>query len=115
MMGPKQVAQGSLFYEFSIEDHVPSDHLLRKIDRYLNLSEIRADIKELQDVEKVLKAGIGERLGTATVGTFDGRPVVKYAHSTTARLDTARLRFEQPELSAEYTKISRSRTLRVLK
>ena len=81
----------------------------------LNLSEIRADIKELQDVEKVLKAGIGERLGTATVGTFDGRPVVKYAHSTTARLDTARLRFEQPELSAEYTKISRSRTLRVLK
>ena len=31
MMGPRQVSQGSLFYEFSIEDHVPSDHLLRKI------------------------------------------------------------------------------------
>jgi hypothetical protein len=27
MMGPKQVAQGSLFYGFSIEDHVPKDHL----------------------------------------------------------------------------------------
>ena len=23
MMGPRQVAQGALFYEFSIEDHVP--------------------------------------------------------------------------------------------
>ncbi len=41
MMGPRQVAQGSLLYEFSIEGHVPSDHLLRKIDRYLDLSEIR--------------------------------------------------------------------------
>ena len=42
MMGPRQVAQGSLFYEFSIEDHVPADHLLRKIDRHLDLSEIRS-------------------------------------------------------------------------
>lgn len=42
MMGPRQVAQGSLFYEFSIEDHVPLDHLLRKIDLHLDLSEIRS-------------------------------------------------------------------------
>jgi len=41
MMGPRQVAQGALFYEFSIEDHVPSDHLLRRIDRFLDLSDIR--------------------------------------------------------------------------
>jgi len=26
MMGPKQVAQGALFYEFSIEEFVPADH-----------------------------------------------------------------------------------------
>ncbi len=42
MMGPRQVAQASLFYEFSIEDHVPADHLLRRIDCYLDLSEIRS-------------------------------------------------------------------------
>ncbi len=42
MMGPKQVAQGALFYEFSIEDHVPQDHLLRSIDRFVDLSGIRA-------------------------------------------------------------------------
>ena len=35
MMGPRQVAQGALFYEFSIEDHVPRDHILRAIDRYV--------------------------------------------------------------------------------
>ena len=42
MFGPRQVAQGSFFYGFSIEDHVPEDHLLRKIDHFLDLSEIRA-------------------------------------------------------------------------
>ena len=26
MMGPRQVAQGALFYEFSIEEFVPDDH-----------------------------------------------------------------------------------------
>ncbi len=33
MMGDRQVMQESLFYEFSIERHVPEDHLLRVIDR----------------------------------------------------------------------------------
>ncbi len=41
MMGPRQVAQGSLFYEFSIEDHVPADHLLRSIDRFIDLGDMR--------------------------------------------------------------------------
>ncbi|MEM9046887.1 MAG: IS1182 family transposase [Pseudomonadota bacterium] len=44
MIGPRQVAQGLLFCEFSIEDHVPVDHLLRNIDRHLDLSEIRSFI-----------------------------------------------------------------------
>ncbi len=29
MMGPKQEAQAALFYEFSLEAHIPQDHLLR--------------------------------------------------------------------------------------
>ncbi len=41
MLGPKQEAQGALFYEFSIEDHVPQDHLLRSIDRFVDLPDIR--------------------------------------------------------------------------
>ena len=42
MMGPKQEAQAALFYEFSLEDHVPQDHLLRSIDRFVDLDSIRA-------------------------------------------------------------------------
>ena len=46
MMGPKQEAQAALFYEFSLEDHVPQDHLLRSIDRFADLSSIRAHLVE---------------------------------------------------------------------
>ena len=41
MLGPKQEAQAALFYEFSLEDHVPQDHLLRSIDRFVDLNDIR--------------------------------------------------------------------------
>ncbi|MFY1708083.1 IS1182 family transposase [Tritonibacter scottomollicae] len=41
MMGPRQEAQPALFYEFSLENHVPQNHLLRSIDRFVDLSEIR--------------------------------------------------------------------------
>ena len=41
MMGPGQVAQGALFYEFSIEGFVPLDHPVRGIDRFLDLSHVR--------------------------------------------------------------------------
>lgn len=44
MMGQ---AQGALFYEFSIEDHVPQEHLLRSIDRFVDLSSIRPHLAEL--------------------------------------------------------------------
>ena len=40
-MGPRQIAQGALFYEFSIEEFVPQDHLMRGIDRYLDLTDVR--------------------------------------------------------------------------
>ena len=40
-MGSKQEAQEALFYEFSVQDHVPQDHLLRSIDRFLDLRSIR--------------------------------------------------------------------------
>jgi transposase len=34
MMGERQVRQEALFYGFNLEDHVPSGHLLRSIDRF---------------------------------------------------------------------------------
>ena len=44
MMGLKQEVHGALFYEFSIDDHVPEDHLLRSIDRHVDLSGIRQNL-----------------------------------------------------------------------
>ena len=44
MMGHRQVEQAALFYEFSLERHVPADHLLRSIDRFVDLQEIRQEL-----------------------------------------------------------------------
>jgi transposase len=41
MMGKRQVDQGALFYEFSVEKHVPVDHMLRSIDRFVDLGDVR--------------------------------------------------------------------------
>src|ERR671919_1419658 len=41
MMGERQVDQSALFYEFSVEKHVPADHMLRAIDRFVDLGEVR--------------------------------------------------------------------------
>ena len=46
MMGPRQEAQAALFYAFSLEDHVPQDHLLRSIDRFVDLSGIRVHLSD---------------------------------------------------------------------
>jgi transposase len=44
MMGHRQVEQAALFYEFSLERHIPPDHLLRSIDRFVELGELRREL-----------------------------------------------------------------------
>ena len=44
MMGARQVDQGALFCEFSLDEHVPADHLLRSIDRFVDLGDVRAHL-----------------------------------------------------------------------
>lgn len=44
MMGT-QAAPERLFYDFCLEDHVPDDHLLRRIDGFLDLGDIRQKLK----------------------------------------------------------------------
>jgi hypothetical protein len=44
MMGQRHGGQERLFYAFNLEEHVPRDHLLRGIDRYLDLGELRAHL-----------------------------------------------------------------------
>ena len=44
MMGHRQVEQAALFYEFSLERHIPPDHLLRSIDRFVELGALRREL-----------------------------------------------------------------------
>src|SRR5437773_2045334 len=44
MMGERRVQQEALFYEFSLERHVPEKHLLRSIDRYVELDGLRQEL-----------------------------------------------------------------------
>ena len=44
MMG-RQAEPEQLFYDFRLDDHVPADHLLRKIDVFVDLERIRQDLK----------------------------------------------------------------------
>ncbi|MGI9451485.1 MAG: transposase [Geminicoccaceae bacterium] len=45
MMGRLEGGSEKLFYEFSLEDAVPSDHLLRKIDRFLDFDGLRSHLR----------------------------------------------------------------------
>jgi transposase len=45
MMGERRVMQEALFYGFSLERHVPDNHMLRKIDRFVDLSDVRAHLE----------------------------------------------------------------------
>lgn len=46
MMGFQTDSQERLFYSFSLEDPVPQNHLLRGIDRYLDLSSLRQHLTD---------------------------------------------------------------------
>ncbi|HWM69192.1 MAG TPA: IS1182 family transposase [Steroidobacteraceae bacterium] len=41
MMGEHSGNQDRLFYSFNLDEHVPADHLLRGIDRFLDLADLR--------------------------------------------------------------------------
>ncbi|HDO51528.1 MAG TPA: IS5/IS1182 family transposase, partial [Rhizobiales bacterium] len=40
MMG-RQAVPERLFYDFCLDDHVPENHMLRQIDRFLDFDDIR--------------------------------------------------------------------------
>lgn len=46
MMGQRSGNQERLFYSFNLEEHVPADHLLRGIDHFLDLSELRQHLAD---------------------------------------------------------------------
>lgn len=44
MMGRQGGSQDRLFYSFRLDEYVPKDHLLRGIDKFLDLSDLRTHL-----------------------------------------------------------------------
>jgi hypothetical protein len=58
MMGERQSGQDALFYEFSLERHVPAEHLLRSIDRFVELDGLRcAHLKRILRLDRLRLRG----------------------------------------------------------
>jgi hypothetical protein len=45
MMGRLEAGQERLFYHFRLEDQVPTNHLLRKLDALLDLDLVRKQLE----------------------------------------------------------------------
>jgi transposase len=45
MMGQRSGNQDRLFYSFNLDEHVPADHMLRSIDRYLDLTDLHKHLE----------------------------------------------------------------------
>lgn len=50
MMAERQIRQEALLYGFSLDEHVPADHLLRSIDHFVELSDIRRQLESFYSV-----------------------------------------------------------------
>lgn len=81
MMG-RQVEVAQLFYEFSLERHVPTGHLLRRIDEVLDLSWLRAELAPFYSNKGRLS--IDPEL--MVVGQFETRRLRGVADGTIGRL-----------------------------
>ncbi len=46
MMGQQSSGQARFFYSFDLDSHIPQNHLLRGIDRCLDLSDLRKHLAE---------------------------------------------------------------------
>jgi hypothetical protein len=80
MMG-LQSAPAQLFYDFCLDEHVPADHLLRRIDYFLDLDSVRSQLKPFYstigrpsvDPELMMRMLIiGSRSGTFPQGFCPG-------------------------------------------
>ena len=45
MMGERTGMLEALFYEFSLEQHVPERHMMRLIDRFVDLTAVRKHLQ----------------------------------------------------------------------
>ena len=61
-MGCRTGSQDRLFYSFNLDEHIPQNHLLRDIERRLDLSELRPHLADYYS--HIARPSIGPELMT---------------------------------------------------
>jgi putative phage-type endonuclease len=79
----------------------------------VQLGELRAAQRAAKSMAAHVENQIRSYLGPATVGLIDGAPAVTWRPQAARRIDTDRLRDEQPVLAEQYTVYTPSRPLRL--
>jgi hypothetical protein len=131
MMGERTVAQEALFYGFSLERHVPPDHLLRSIDRFVDLTEIREHLRpfysERRSVREFLDTLDDAAWGTASevkpkfvsrsdpaaqwTGAYKGHAFFAYATNYLIDLDHAVIVDVEPSRAIRQAEVGATRTM----
>ena len=62
MMGRLASDRSKFFYEFHVDDHVPSEHLVRRIDAVLDLSWLRAKLMMIGEWVAMILWGVAGSL-----------------------------------------------------
>ncbi|MHB1475653.1 MAG: YqaJ viral recombinase family nuclease [Dermatophilaceae bacterium] len=81
-------------------------------DLHQALVEARADARAATARQAALEAEIKTLLGPATTGIVDGQPAWTWRPQSSSRLDTRRLRADQPDIIRQYTSTTTTRVLR---
>jgi putative phage-type endonuclease len=77
------------------------------------LHEVKIGGKSFEKEQAEIENRIKVALGHAEYGVHRGQVIVTWKQSESHRVDTSRLKRELPEVATEYTKVTRSRTLRL--
>ena len=64
MMGEQPSNQNTLFYEFCLENYLSQNHLLRRIDPFLNLSALRESLSPFYNHTLQSRCAICHSMGT---------------------------------------------------
>jgi len=82
-------------------------------DAVADLRDVKQQIKDLETDESRLKLRVGRFIGDNTSLVYDGQTLATWRSQKSRRLDTDRLKIEEPEIYTRFTKTGASRVLRL--
>lgn len=90
------------------DDDAPAVDLMGYGKEMARLEQIKAEIKPLEEEKAAIEQTLKEALGVASTGEYQ-QYKVSYKNTTSTRLDTKRLKAEQPQIYAAYASETSSR------